>query len=255
MTHMRGAKVLMLSYSVVSDSLQPHGLRSLSDSAACEILQARILEGCHFLLQGIFPTQGLNPRPQWFSGKESACNAGAARDTSLISGWGSSPGGGHGNPLQCSCLENPIEEEPGGLQYMGSRRVGRDGSDLARISALAGRFFTTEPPGKPGGKSGVRQKEPFCSGVIEEERVVHGSENVSNHLCTGRVERWESESEVTQSCPTLCEHMDCSPPGSSILGFSRQEYWSGLPSPSPGDLSNPGMEPRSPALQADAFTI
>ena len=78
MTHNEGAKVLMLSYSVVSDSLQPRGLRSLSDSAACEILQARILEGCHFLLQGIFPTQGLNPRPQWFSGKESACNAGAA---------------------------------------------------------------------------------------------------------------------------------------------------------------------------------
>ena len=61
MTHNEGAKVLMLSYSVVSDSLQPRGLRSLSDSAACEILQARILEGCHFLLQGIFPTQGSNP--------------------------------------------------------------------------------------------------------------------------------------------------------------------------------------------------
>ena len=60
MTHNEGAKVLMLSYSVVSDSLQPRGLRSLSDSAACEILQARILEGCHFLLQGIFSTQGSN---------------------------------------------------------------------------------------------------------------------------------------------------------------------------------------------------
>ena len=33
------------------------------------------------------------------------------------------------------------------------------------------------------------------------------------------------------------------------MGFSRQEYWSGLPFPSPGDLSNPGIEPRSPALQ------
>jgi len=33
-------------------------------------------------------------------------------------------------------------------------------------------------------------------------------------------------------------------------GFSRQEYWSGLPFPSPGDLPNPGLEPRSPALQA-----
>ena len=36
------------------------------------------------------------------------------------------------------------------------------------------------------------------------------------------------------------------------MGFSRQEYWSGLPFPSPGDLPNSGIEPRSPALQADA---
>ena len=36
--------------------------------------------------------------------------------------------------------------------------------------------------------------------------------------------------------------------------FSRQEYWSGLPFPSPGDLPHPGIEPRSPALQADALT-
>ena len=39
------------------------------------------------------------------------------------------------------------------------------------------------------------------------------------------------------------------------MEFSRQEYWSGLPFPSPGDLLNPGIEPRSPALQADACTI
>ena len=37
------------------------------------------------------------------------------------------------------------------------------------------------------------------------------------------------------------------------MEFSRQEYWSGLPFPSPGDLPNPGLEPRSPALQADAL--
>ena len=37
------------------------------------------------------------------------------------------------------------------------------------------------------------------------------------------------------------------------IGFSRQEYWSGLPFPSPGDLSDPGIESRSPALQADAL--
>ena len=38
------------------------------------------------------------------------------------------------------------------------------------------------------------------------------------------------------------------------MGFSRQEYWSGLPFPSPEDLPNPGIEPRSPALQADALS-
>ena len=38
------------------------------------------------------------------------------------------------------------------------------------------------------------------------------------------------------------------------MGFSRQEYWSGLPFPSPGDLSDPGIEPRSPALEADTLT-
>ena len=41
---------------------------------------------------------------------------------------------------------------------------------------------------------------------------------------------------------------------SPSMGFSRQEYWSGLPFPSPGDLPDPGIEPGSPALEADALT-
>ena len=56
----------------------------------------------------------------------------------------------------------------------------------------------------------------------------------------------ESESEVTQSCQTLCDPLDHQAPLS--MGFSRQEYWNGLPFPSPGDLPDPGIEPRSPAL-------
>ena len=39
------------------------------------------------------------------------------------------------------------------------------------------------------------------------------------------------------------------------MGFSRQEYWSGVPFPSPGDLPIPGIEPGPPALQAAAFTM
>ena len=48
--------------------------------------------------------------------------------------------------------------------------------------------------------------------------------------------------------------MGCSPPGSSVLGFPRQEYWSELPFPSPGDLSDPGIESMSPALADGFFT-
>ena len=63
----------------------------------------------------------------------------------------------------------------------------------------------------------------------------------------------KSESEVTQSCPTLCDPMDVAHQVPPSMGFSRQEYWNGLPFPFPGDLPNPGIEPRSPALWADAL--
>ena len=57
------------------------------------------------------------------------------------------------------------------------------------------------------------------------------------------------EEEKLLSPIRLCDPMDCDLPGSS-----EQEYWSGLPFPSSGDLPNPGIELRSPALQADTLT-
>ena len=66
--------------------------------------------------------------------------------------------------------------------------------------------------------------------------------------------KWTArESEVTQSCPTLCDPVDCSPPGSSIHGILQAKYWNGLPFPCPGDIPNPGIELRSLALQADSL--
>ena len=63
------------------------------------------------------------------------------------------------------------------------------------------------------------------------------------------------------SCVSLIYHpMDCSPPGPSVHGIFRQEYWNGLPFPSPGDLSNlpnPGIEFKSsvsPVLAGGFFT-
>ena len=59
-----------------------------------------------------------------------------------------------------------------------------------------------------------------------------------------------------QSRQTLCDPMNCGPPGSPVHGsmqFPRQDYWSRLPFPSPGDLPNPAIESASPALIAAFF--
>ena len=72
----------------------------------------------------------------------------------------------------------------------------------------------------------------------------------SSHTCV-----W---AQSLQSCPTLCDPMGYSPPGSSVHGFSRQEYWNGLPFPSLWDLSNPWIDPASPAtpaIQADSLPL
>ena len=60
------------------------------------------------------------------------------------------------------------------------------------------------------------------------------------------------------SCEThkvLCDPRDYSPPGSCVLGFPRQEYWSGLPFLPTGDLPDPGFEPGSLTLVGRFFTI
>ena len=58
---------------------------------------------------------------------------------------------------------------------------------------------------------------------------------------------------VAKSCPTLVTPWTVARQVPLPMEFSRQEYWSGLPFPSPGDLPNPGTEPGSPALQADSL--
>ena len=59
-----------------------------------------------------------------------------------------------------------------------------------------------------------------------------------------------SESEVAQSCPTLCNPMDCSSPGSSVHGIFQARILHGLPFSAPGDLPNPGIKPVSPTSPA-----
>ena len=86
---------------------------------------------------------------------------------------------------------------------------------------------------------------------------------VLSHTAAERIQHWPCDLPptpcgggglVAKSCPTLATPwiVACQAPLS--MGFSRQEYWSGLPFPSPGDLPVPGIEPRSPALQADSLS-
>ena len=63
----------------------------------------------------------------------------------------------------------------------------------------------------------------------------------------------KSESEVAKSCLTLVTLWTVAYQALPSMGFSRQEYWNGLAIPSPEDLPNPGIEPGSPALQADSL--
>ena len=58
---------------------------------------------------------------------------------------------------------------------------------------------------------------------------------------------------VTQSCPTLCDPKTLAHQPPLFMELSRQEYWSGLPFSSPGDLPDSGIEPRSPALKVDSL--
>ena len=58
---------------------------------------------------------------------------------------------------------------------------------------------------------------------------------------------------VAQSCPTLCDSMGCSPPGSSVCGILQARILEWAAIPPPGGLPDPAIKPRSPALQADSL--
>ena len=96
--------------------------------------------------------------------------------------------------------------------------------------------------------------------------IVHGVTKSRTPLSEFHFTQWSSNcgpginnisvhvSSVAQSCPTLCDPMDCIDHQAPLsMGFTKQEYWNGLLFPSPRDLPRPGIEPASPALQADSL--
>ena len=75
--------------------------------------------------------------------------------------------------------------------------------------------------------------------ILEPPKINSGTNNILSEL--SRVRLFATPWTIAYQAPPS-------------MGFSRQEYWSGLPFPSPGDLPDPGIEPGSPAFQADALT-
>ena len=99
------------------------------------------------------------------------------------------------------------------------------------------------------------QGKPFNITVIQVYALTSNAEGTNvEWLYEDLQDLLESESEVAQSYPTLCTPWTVAYQAPPSMGFSWQEYWSGLPFPSPGYLPDPGIEPGSPAFQADTLT-
>ena len=125
-------------------------------------------------------------------------------------------GEGNGNPLQCSCLENPRDE---GAWWAAVCGVAQSQTRLKLLSSSSSsfivcRFFTD-----------LASKEAF--GI---------------YCCCCLIDKLSLQPLVLVAFQAPLS-----------MGFPRQEYWSGLLFPSPRDLPDPGIRPRSPALQADSL--
>ena len=87
--------------------------------------------------------------------------------------------------------------------------------------------------------------------TLRTQSLSNCHENTMNVGMVRRHQIQKKESTVTQSCLTLCETRECSPPGSSVHGTLQARVLEWVPSP--GDLPNPGVEPGFPGLQPDAL--
>ena len=114
------------------------------------------------------------------------------------------------------------------------------------ISALAGRFFTTELLGKP--KSWFKKKKKTkidkLLAILRKKKKAQMNKIINER---------KKKVKLLSHLQLFVTPWTVAYQGPLSMGFSRQEYWSGLPFPSPGDLPNPGIDPRSPALGADVL--
>ena len=140
---------------------------------------------------------------------------------------------------------------PGVLRYMGSQRVGHDwATELNWAEPVAVLCFLS----------------PLTSSTVFFAMKVNVSlsppsifywDKLLLRCCPWSIFLFYMHAKSLQLCLTVCHPMDCSPPRSSVHGFSRPKYWSGLPCPPPGHPPHPGIKLvslKSSALAGGFFT-
>ena len=162
-------------------------------------------------------------------------------------------GEGNGNPLQCSCLENPkdggawwaavcgVPQSRTRLKWLSSSSSSRTSNGILKpddivVENVIKYFVTWSSTFNPGSNKclGSAVLHSFLKHFLSTYYVLGSLSGVCVLSCS--VDPW------TVACQTPLS-----------IWFSRQKYWSGQPSPSLGDLPDPGFKPRSPALQADSL--
>ena len=134
--------------------------------------------------------------------------------------------------FQARILEWVVISSPTGSSWP------RDPAWISCVSCIAGEFFIIVPPEKLKQHTKGSVNAGFS---LLLPRVPLGS-------AIGNRPKKLVEVKVAQSCPTLCDPMGC-----IVDGILQARIWSMWPFPSPGDIPNPGIKPRSPTRQVDSL--
>ena len=137
------------------------------------------------------------------------------------------------NGAICHKINLPLKLQK---QLLGRWPYGRCQSDIFHIGFINGSWV----PGRGNSLFGGKGCLCVCGGFILQQ-----SRNTNRHLFVCCL--------VAKLCPTLCDPWTIDHQAPLSVGFLRQEYWSGLPYPSPGYLPDPGIKPESHASQADSL--
>ena len=154
----------------------------------------------------------------------------------------------YGNPLQYSCLENSMDR---GAWWATVHGVAKSQTRLSSFHVTSLHtvyecmYFKTAMRANFSVPTLTCKKE-YIELIVIISQYIHKWHHYAVHLkATTRL--------VTQSCLTPAIPRTVARQAPLSLGFSRRGHWSALPCPSPGDLPNPGIKPRSPTLQADSL--